>query len=71
MNGTNGQLTMLSNRETNKLYARLAELEHIVRQMEGTIEVFVEQKKICFLNLDVEKTFYEIMDKWKYEIGAA
>ena len=56
-------------REIDKVYARLDELEHIVRQIEGTIEVFVKQKKICFLNKDTEKTFHEVMDKWKHEIG--
>lgn len=56
-------------REVQKTYARLDALEYIVRQMKGTIEVFVKTKKIQFFNKNTEKTFHEIMNKWKYEIG--
>ena len=55
--------------EIRKVYVRMGELEHICRQMNGTIEVFVKSGKIQFLNSDVEKTFYEIMAKWRVELG--
>lgn len=55
--------------EIKKVYARMEELEHICRQMNGTIEVFVKSGKIQFLNSDVEKTFHEIMAKWNSELG--
>lgn len=48
--------------EIGKLYARIATLEHLGRQMIGTMEVLQKTDKISSLTME------EILEKWRSEL---
>lgn len=53
--------------ELEILQKRVNDLEHIFRQVEGTIAVFVAHKKITFSNPQSKAAFNEILKKWREE----
>lgn len=55
--------------EIQKLYERIDAMESVVRQIRGTMDVFLEHKKLYFETEQNCLVFMELVHKWDSEIG--
>lgn len=55
--------------EICKIYRRIEELESIVRQIRGTMDIFLEHQKINFNTERDRFVFMELVHKWDEELS--
>ena len=65
--GSPGQPVVTVEPLVENLLSRIHNLEHIFRQVEGTISVFIKHNKISFSTPQVRAIFDDLVEKWREE----